>query len=695
MELFPKLEGSESSGFRTALAAALFLIPVLFVASDSGTAQSAVLSQAAFTGPSFEPEVLVQDWLISPHDMVVANGNIYVSANLDGRIAALRNDGQLIQYFSVDFRMEGTGVCLAALSDGRVFAASSLGIWELGGNGTARQLAQWFLNVDAMASGPDNKIYVAYEQNSNTNIAQVGLDGSRSVLMSVPSHEVSALIFDQEGNLLIADSEHGRVLRYSEARGLEVMLDLGSVLYPGGCRFYMAFDNQGTLFISGLGPGLMILRSDGKLAHTGVYVTGDLEFAAGHLYALETFTSSLLQITLDGQNVAGARVLRRAQAPWQIETAGDVIIGERRDSLGREFSRYYLGDSIRIERHDLLSSLDPDQFTLDSSGNLYVAIDGVLSKLTSEGAVAYSVSMPGTVDQNTRLAHRASDDHIYYFDSESNSIWRIAAGGAQVYHTLSSLAERTMLAFTSDGGVYAAVIFEEYVAAALLDITDPPREKKIWDPGEVAWFHLAAHPDGYLLAAIGAYYQGVFVIEPVIPVVVPIYSASIPPFVDPQGFAVTGSGDAILSAPGLLILYRQTDKPYQLQCIEARSDSGDEASLCWNASIGTLGIAELTVRIAHEDSLTSIWSGGETRMAVRIVAEHPDLSSFLTPVEGVWQRVWQHTEGTLCSEGYLLVTEDSAGWSGSLWIQPSADLTRLYIARRGDHRDNYLLLLEL
>jgi len=377
--------------------------------------------------------------------------------------------------------------------------------------------------------------------------------------VTIDSSRISDMDFDSQGNLFMADAQHGRILKYSQAQGVEIF---SSGFSPGGTPF-LTFDKAGRLYTSSSENGLALVSADGTVTPLEfINISGELFFHDGLLYALDIYTSTLYEIEVDNTTILSKRILLEGSVPWYIDLQCEIIVGERACISGWNFFNYDLNHPGRVESNPLLNTLQPNQYTFDDSGNMYLLFGSVLKKMDSTGEEEFSVSLPGEFQWNTRLFHNPSDDKIYYFDENSNSVIRANAQGAETYHRFSSTVTRASLSVTRDGNIYAGVISSD--GAKLVDISNPPEEQVVWKPSEptdesLYWFHIASDANGNLYAALGPVFQQVFFIDPVEGTAVSMFNESTSRydwgFVDPQGFTVTDSGTVVISAPGVLIAF--------------------------------------------------------------------------------------------------------------------------------------------
>jgi len=510
---------------------------------------------------------LLRDWLITPHDLVITGKEIYVSGNLDRRIAVLNLEGQILRYYTIETAPEFDNVCVGVTSRGQVLALSSRGLWELRPNGEAKKIVGFGLNVGHMTIGPDDGIYVSHESRGKSIILRIDLDIARidwnsavTNLLTIDSDRVSDLDFDSNGDLFLADAQHGEILKYSQQRGIQVF-SRGFSDPSGGGPFYLTFDKAGHLYTSSVRNHLALLSADGKMTSLEFYnASGDLVFHDGLLYTLDIYTSTLYQVDIDHTIIRTKRVLLEGTVPWYIDHQGDIIVGQRSGPAEQKFYNYHPSEPARVEPNSMLNKLQPNQYTFDDVGNMYLLFGNVLKKLTSAGREESSIVLPGKFQWDTRLHYNSADGKIYYFDGDSNSVIMASMQGAEKYHAFSSKASRVFLTATRQGKIYAAVVSSD--GAKVMDISNPPQEIVIWRPSrEPFWFHIASDSKGNLYAALGPEFQHVFFIDLLkgreLSIVQGSPSRYDLGFVDPQGFTVTDSGMVILSAPGVLVKFSQ------------------------------------------------------------------------------------------------------------------------------------------
>jgi hypothetical protein len=503
---------------------------------------------------------LLKDWLITPHDLAISGQEIFVSGNIDSRVAVLNLNGQILRYYTIIKNSEFDNVCVAITSQGQVLAASSRGVWELKPDGTTGKLPSFDIGIDHMTIGPDDSLYVSTRYQGKSKILKIGLNGATSDLVTIDSNRISDFEFDSNGNLFIADAQYGRILKYSQRQDVETF-STGFADPSGGGPFYLAFDRAGRLYTSSVARGLALVSADGTVIPLGLTnISGDLSFQEGMLYTLDIYTSKLFEINIDNTTILSRRILLEGAVPWYIDLQGEIIVGKREDVSGRKFFNYDISNPGRVESNPLLNTLQPSQYTFDDSGNMYLLFGRVLKKLDSTGKEIFSVLLPRNLQWNARLCHNPWDDKIYYFDRDSNSVIRANAQGFELYHRFSSTVSSAYLSVTRDGKVYAGIIVSD--GAKLVDISNSPEERVVWRPNTtlgVSMIHIGSDAKGSVYAAIGPSFQYVVCIDPVKGTAVSVFDASPSRynwgFVDPQGFIVTDSGTVVVSAPGVLLAF--------------------------------------------------------------------------------------------------------------------------------------------
>ena len=502
---------------------------------------------------------LLKDWLITPMDLVITGEEIYVSGNLDRRIAVLNLKGQILRYYTLEKNPGFENICVGVTSQGQVFAVSSKGLWELKPDGEAKEVISFGFSIryiDHMTIGPDDGIYVSHKPYGKSVISRIGLDGTITDVLAISSNRISDLDFDSNGNLFMFDGEHGQILKYSQGQGVKIFAS-----GFGRGAMYLTFDEEGRLYTTSHKYRLALVSADGEVTPLKFHATGDLVFHNRSLYTTDIYTSTLYQLRIRHTAVLKKRVLLEGNVPWYIDHQDDVIVGQRWAFRGRKFYNYHLNDNVRIEPNHMLNKLQPDQYTFDDVGNMYLLFgDDVLKKITPAGKEKFSIVRPGRFRHDSPLHYDPSGDKIYHFDADSNSVIRASRRRTEIYHKFSSEAKEVFLAITPQGKIYAAVISSS--GAELIDISNPPAEKVVWKLyKELSWFHIASDAEGNLYAALGPAFQRVFLIDPsegkIIPIVPQSPSRYDMEFIDPQGFTVTESGTVVLSAPGVLVEFSQ------------------------------------------------------------------------------------------------------------------------------------------
>jgi hypothetical protein len=511
--------------------------------------------------PSWTMTGLLKDWLVTPHDLAIHGREIYVSGNLDSRVAVINLSGQVLRYYTIEKNSQYDNVCIAVTSQGQVLAVSSKGLWELKLDGTTRKLSSLSFQIDHMTIGPDGNLYVSSRSQEKSRILKMGLDGATSDLLTVDSNRISDLDFDLNGNLFMADGQYGRILKYSQMQGVEIY-STGFPETASAGPFYLTFDRAGRLYTSSVESSLALVSADGTaIPLEFINISGDLIFHDGLLYTIDVYTSKLFEINIDNTTIFSKRILLDGLVPWYIDHQGEsIVVGQRGTLSGRVFFNYDITQPGRFESNPWLNSLQPDQYIFDDSGNTYLLFRRVLKKFDSTGREEFSISFPGNFQWNTRLLYNPADGKIYYFDKDSSSVIRASAQGTETYHRFSSTVSKAFLSITKQGNIYAGIISSE--GAKLADISRSPEERVVWRPNttfNVYWFHIDSDAKGNVYAALGPSFQDVVCIDPVKGTAVSVFGTATSRydwgFVDPQGFTVTDSGTIVVSAPGVLLKF--------------------------------------------------------------------------------------------------------------------------------------------
>jgi hypothetical protein len=547
--------------------AIFFLLPFLFLACNTKQAvppnpTTPTIPPETPKTPTWTMTVLLKDWLLTPHDLAIKGEEIYVGGTFENKVAVLDLQGQVRRYYTIDKGADFGNVLVAITSQGRVFAASSLGIWELNADGTTKRIAILSATLEHLTAGPDDNLYLSNRlTSSQSKITKMTLSGSSSDYLNVDSNRVSDLAFSPNGDLYMADAQYGRILRYSPALGLQVFSS-GFAPPGAGGAFYFEFDPIGRFYLCSSWTNLCIVSSEGALSPLGVYnFSGDIVFFNGLLYGLDQFTSKLIELRVSGTTVLSQRLVMDGVVPWYIDHQGDVIVGSKGPYLNRwSFFNFSTSPPISSVPNAVLNSLQPHQYTFDEVGNIFVRSGNLLKKLDATGKEIYKVTLPGTFPWNSRLFYRVTDGRIYYFDPSTNSIIRANADGAETYHRFASKVDSACLALANDGKVYAAYTIS--LVASVVDISDPSQERLITTftaQNGVELLYIGVDGKGYLYSAMGPVYHKVVRIDPATGAAVSLIGSSSPSydwgFVDPQGFHVMDSGTVYISAPGLLIKF--------------------------------------------------------------------------------------------------------------------------------------------
>ncbi|MFC1552379.1 T9SS type A sorting domain-containing protein [Candidatus Latescibacterota bacterium] len=494
---------------------------------------------------------VLKDWLITPMDLVITGDEIYISSNLDNRIVVLDLNGKILRYYKIETNSKFDNVCVGVTSRGQVLALSSKGLWELKPDGEAIKLFSKRVNIGHMAIGPNDDIYISRTFQGQSKIVKMDLNGTTTDIVTIVSNRITDIDFDSNGNLFIFDDQNRQILKYSQQQGLET--------FSREYSEFGGFDTLGRLYTTSAGGGLALISEDGERTPLGLNgPSGDLVFHEDILYTLDIYTSTLYQIVVNKNTVLDAQILLEGTVPWYIDHQNEVIVGQRSTPFGQKFYNYYISDPIRVEPNQLLNELQPNQYTFDDAGNMYLLFQNVLKKITPEGKEEFAITLPGNFQWNTRIHHNPADGNIYYFDADFNSIISTGINGTKTYHKFSSEAENVFLTFTLTGKIYAAVIFRSpYYYSKIIDISNPPQEIKVWIPYRgLSWFHIASDTQGKLYATLGPVFQSLFFIDPSDGRAVSIFPQSPSHdnigYVDTQGLTITESGIVAFSAPGIL-----------------------------------------------------------------------------------------------------------------------------------------------
>lgn len=352
---------------------ALSLLVMLFLAPGCSPKQN-VTPDTPINKPkslSWTMTGLLKDWLITPHDLVINGQEIYVSGNLDKRVAVLNLNGQILRYYTLEKNLQFDNVCVAVTSKGQVLAISAYGLWELKPDGTVGKIKSHSLNISHMIVGPDDNLYVATRPQDKTTILKMGLDGATSDLVTVDSNRISDLEFDLNGNLFMADGQYGRILKYSQKQGIEIFSN-GFIGTAGSGPFYLAFDQAGRLYTSSVENSLALVSAAGTVIPLEfINISGDLVFHDGLLYTIDIYTSKLFEINIDYTTILSKQILLDGFVPWYIDHQGEnMVIGQRGTLAGQVFFNYDITQPGRVESNPLLNTLQPDQYIYDDSGIL-------------------------------------------------------------------------------------------------------------------------------------------------------------------------------------------------------------------------------------------------------------------------------------------------------------------------------------
>jgi WD40 repeat protein len=506
---------------------------------------------------------LLKDWIVTPHDLTINGQEIYVSGTLDSRVAVLNLGGRVLRYYAIETNSVYDSVCVAVTSQGQVLAASSRGIWELKPDGTTTKLISFNYVVSHMTIGPDDRLFFSVRSQGKSKIMIISLlNGIISDFLTVDSEWISDIAFDSNGVLFMADVQYGRILKYSQDQGIKVFSPVFANP-SGGEEFYLVFDQVDRIYISSSSIRLALVSADGTVIPLEYKnnMSGDLFFHDGLLYTLDLYQSTLYEINVSGINILSERILLNGVIPRYIESQGEsMVVGGRMDLSKQKFCNYDITQPGRVEPNALLNTLQPNQFTFDDLGNMYLLFGRVLKKLDSIGREIFSVKLPHNFQWDTRLRYNPADGKIYYFDEDSNSIIRANAQGAETYHRFLSLVSKAYLSFSIEGALYAGLIRSD--GALLVDISKSPEERVVWRWSTALGTNMLLigfDAKGNLYGAMGPSFQQVLCIDPVKGSAVSLFDDSLGRydwgFVDISGLAVTASGTVILSAPGLLLKF--------------------------------------------------------------------------------------------------------------------------------------------
>ena len=122
-----------------------------------------VLTSQDVQAVEWKVDVLIKEWLITPEDLAITGDEIYISGNFDNRIIVLNLRGQIQRYYTIEKNRAFDNVCVDVTSEGRVYALSSQGLWELKPDGETEKVAIVpFDYIEHMMIGPNDVIYFSY-----------------------------------------------------------------------------------------------------------------------------------------------------------------------------------------------------------------------------------------------------------------------------------------------------------------------------------------------------------------------------------------------------------------------------------------------------------------------------------------------------------------------------------------------------
>jgi hypothetical protein len=509
--------------------------------------------------PTWRVEPIVMDWLVTPTDLVVVNDEIYVSANLDNRIAVLDLEGNLLRYYKIDISSGFDNVSVSSDSGGRVYAASRYGIWELLPDGNISRLLKYDKYLHQMIVGSDDNFYIV--EGDPVKISRLHRDGTSDFIYQSTSNRISDIEFNKLGDLYFYDATNRTIYKYLFSTGEVTPIIQVGVLFGGGGPNYLGFDKYGRLFISSADFGFAEVQENGtlRLVKDAWWSTGDIFYYKDRFYVLDIYTSNLFSFDEADGLIQDQRMIKRGQVPWYITNNKNIIVGQRSAGSRSEFFNYYWEGDLRIESNNELNELQPEQFAFDQKGNLYYLKNNILSKATLDnlGAADFQIRLPFKSDWNTRIHYNPHDDSIYLFDQSSNSIWRINGEKQEKFFTFFIPVNIARLAFGPLGQIYCIIAYPNELK--IIDITNRQEDVLVvTESGRMGVISTDIAGDlfyGIFPSNMQVYY---FDFKSKLPVRIntafDFHEYEIK-FVDIQGFTTTDSGDLFLSAPGLFLHY--------------------------------------------------------------------------------------------------------------------------------------------
>lgn len=610
-----------------------------------------VLTSQDVQAVEWKVDVLIKEWLITPEDLAITGDEIYISGNFDNRIIVLNLRGQIQRYYTIEKNRAFDNVCVDVTSEGRVYALSSQGLWELKPDGETEKVAIVpFDYIEHMMIGPNDVIYFSYNFRGGSAIATLDLDGTISNVLYPGSNRISDFDFDSHGNLIMFDAQVGQILKYTPDSGIEILAS-GLSQFGGGPGYLSIKDDE--IYFTYQSPYHLSLRN-GEVSITPLEFEGgsDFVFYNGSLYIMDVYASILYCVELDYVTVVSNRVLLDGLVPWAIDNQGDIIVGQRSDGGTSYFYNYFLDDTFSVMPNTVLTSWEFDYFTFDDFGNAYLLNHDSLVKITASGDVEYQVDFWDQDDFSDDyswgpgIRYNPVDGKIYAYDEESNSVFMIGENGVDLFHNFSVWTKRAFLAITPKGRIYAAAIVPGF-GSKVVDITNPEEEIHIWSPGEdYFWFHLDSDVEGNLYAAMGPGDQQVYFINvsegKAVSMVTSENSSYDYGFVDPQGLAVTMSGDVVLSVPGFLLKFTRVG-----MMNSSLSISVSEKIVGLNRQVTVSGVISPTISSQQPVEVTLNYSDPDGVMherTVRSISGNRYSDTFLVPSRsGRWsfQASWE------------------------------------------------------
>ena len=354
-----------------------------------------------------------------------SNGNLYVSNEHNGTITEVTPTGKSIPFASgllgpIALAFNAGNLYVACLFSGTVNEVSSSGVVN------PTPFAQGLDEPDGLAFDPSGNLYVA--NSSGGDVIKVTPAGVETTFVS-GFHTAAGLAFDAGGNLYVSDAAEGTVTKVSDP--VIVPFTLGGTATPGAAYTGIT----GSPLVFGIGQ-------------TSQSITGTLLFDPG--------PNQSLTLSLDAPT-GGASLGAPSFTTLTINEPAKVQFSTGSETINESAGTFSI--PVTISGTPIVSTLqsgfdDPFGLAVDADGYLYVANtdDNTVSKVTSEGIVTTFVS--SGLSAPFGLAFDTAGN-LYIANAGNNTVSVVSPAGV-VTSTIHGFSGPAGLAFDSAGNLYVA-----------------------------------------------------------------------------------------------------------------------------------------------------------------------------------------------------------------------------------------------